>query len=154
MHGQDTIIKLKNIISSLLESQGYILVDIRFYVNCDKRRILEVLVDRIEGGIRLQECAQISKDMGVLIDESGLDLEGYVLEVSSPGLDRPLKVCSDFKRVIGKKITAYLKEPIEGRLEYCGILESAEDSGIIIKTQTTNVQIPLDKLNKAKQVIL
>lgn len=154
MNKQESLLRLQDVINSYLSRQGYVLVDMRIYVNRERRQIIEALVDRPEGGISLGECARINKEVGPLIEESCGGIGDYALEVSSPGLDRPLASPADFKRAIGKKIRFFLREPLDGKLEYCGVVESVREDEIIINTQTTNVRIKLDKLNKAKQVIL
>ncbi len=154
MYREDTISILKPLMASCLEKGGFVLVDLRLYKDSQRRLILEVLADRTEGGITLDECATLNREMGEIIDKTASLPEDYTLEVSSPGLDRPLVTTGDFRRAIGRDIRVFLKEPLQGRLEHRGVVESVQETDIVIKTETTSVHIPLDKLNKAKQVIL
>ena len=88
------------------------------------------------------------------MERSGYLRQSYTLGVSSPGLDRPLVTFSDFRRVIGRQVRLFLREPVAEKIEHCGTIESVAGEQIILKTDTNTIGIPLDKVNKAKQVIL
>ena len=128
-------------------------MDIRFY-KAQGELMLEVLADRDEGGITLDECARLNRELGDVLEGAGYIQESYTLDVSSPGLDRPLATMSDFKRVLGKKVRVFLKEPVEEEIERVGSIESAAEDKIVINTGAKTVEIPYEKINKAKQVII
>ena len=150
---EDILLKMRPMLESHLERGGYVLVDTRFYKNQLGALILEVLADRAEGGITLDECTALNRQISDILETSGLLDFRYTLDVSSPGLDRPLMVAADFRRALGCEIRIFLREALEGRIEYCGILESVADEGIYVKTNQKSVMIPIEKVNKAKRVI-
>ena len=142
--------KLKGIIADFIESQGLILVDIIFRRE-GKDSFLRILADRPQGGISLQDCAQLSNQIGVLLDREGLLYERYILEVSSPGIDRPLKTKDDFSRCVDKDAVFFLKEPIKGSLEIEARIVEVNIDAVKIKTDNNLMDIPLDSIVKAKQ---
>jgi len=151
---EDCLLKLSPLFGAHLERCGFILVDIRFYRNSEGALILEVLADRAEGGITLDECTRFNAELGDIAEKNVSISARYVLEVSSPGIDRPLVILPDFRRVIGRKVRVFLKEPCDGKIEYLGNVESAGADAISIKTENKTIKIPLEKVNRAKQVIL
>lgn len=151
---EDCLVKMRPFFNAHLERSGFILVDIRFYRNNEGALILEVLADRAEGGITLDECTRFNAELGGIADENVSISARYVLEVSSPGIDRPLVIVSDFRRVIGRKVRVFLKEPIDGKIEYLGNVESVGTGAILIKIENKTIEIPLEKVNRAKQVVL
>jgi ribosome maturation factor RimP len=151
---QDILLKLRSIFASYLEKGGYVLVDMRFYRAQSGASILEVLADRAEGDIRLDECVRLNRELGAVMDASGVILDRYTLDVSSPGMDRPLVTVSDFKRVLGKPARFFLGEAVEERIEYEGVIVGVNDLEVTVQTKQKTIQIPLDKINKAKQVIV
>lgn len=151
---EDCLLKLRPLFSAHLERLGFVLVDIRFYRNNEGALILEALADRAEGGITLDECTRFNVELGDIAEENVSISARYVLEVSSPGIDRPLVTLSDFRRVIGRKVRVFLKEPTDGKIEHLGNVESAGTDAILIKTENKTIVIPLEKVNRAKQVVL
>ncbi len=150
---EDVLLKLRPFFSAHLEKQGFILVDMRFYRNNEGALILEVLADRSEGGVNLAECARFNIELGDIAEENASVSARYTLEVSSPGIDRPLVILPDFRRVIGRKVRVFLKEPYDGKIEYLGSVESVGADAILIKTENKTINIPLEKVNRAKQVV-
>ena len=150
---EDILLKARPLFSAYLEKVGFILVDLRFYRNSEGSLILEVLSDRVEGGISLGECARLNVELGDIIEKNAPVPARYSLDVSSPGTDRPLFVSSDFRRVVGRKVRVFLKELYDGKIEHLGSVESVGEDAISLKTETKTIQIPLDKVNRAKQVV-
>lgn len=137
--------KVKELISNLLREKAIELVEIT-YRREHGVMVLKLIVDK-EGGITLDECACLNEEMGILLDQGNLIGEKYLLEISSPGLDRPLKTRRDFERVMGKKIHVHTYEPIEGKTRDCeGVVNDVDDE----KVAVGNMNIRLDKISKAK----
>lgn len=151
---QDILLKFRALFIDYLEKGGYVLVDMRFYRAQGGASVLEVLVDRAEGGINLDECVRLNRELGALMDGSGIALDRYTLDVSSPGMDRPLATAADFKRVLGRPARFFLGEAVEERIEYEGVIVGVDDLEVTVKTKQKTIQIPMDKINKAKQVIV
>ncbi len=136
-----------------LEHAGYVLVAARSYRAQGGRLTLELLVDRAGGGITLDEVTSLSREIAGLLDETGSLESSYILDVSSPGIDRPLTTSADFRRVIGRLLRVFLKEPVAGRIEYMGLLAQVNEAGLTLSMKDTTIDIPFTHVNKAKQVI-
>lgn len=143
--------KLKEAISPLLDEMDVELVELNL-VGSRTRPTLQILVDK-SGGINLSECAKLNQLIGELLDARNLIDTRYVLEVSSPGVDRPLKTKNDFLRYIGKKAVFYLSEPVLNRIELQGTINGIDAESVLVCVGQETAAIPLDKINKAKQII-
>lgn len=144
--------RIREIVFPVLESAQVDLVELKIERR-NGRMFLKFFVDKPEGGITLDECANLNNELGQVLDEAALIQESFILEVSSPGLDRALLTVKDFKRVMNRNIRLFLSEAIENRLEFEGKLKSVEDDRIIISWQDKEIIVPLNKINKAKQII-
>jgi ribosome maturation factor RimP len=114
---------------------------------------LEAIIDRPHGGITIDECTRINKAVSRLLEEKPILGEDYTIEVSSPGLDRPLKNKKDFTRVIGRNVRFHLAEMLDHKKEHSGIIEEVSDQEVKINTKTKTLTIPFTIINKAVQVI-
>lgn len=150
----ELLAKIRPLCVTYLERGGYVLVDMRFYRAQGGALILEILADRARGGIRLDECVVLNRELGDLLEENNLVADHYTLEVSSPGLDRPLASLQDFIRNQGKEIRVFLKQPVEDKVEYQGVIAAVTAEGLTLTTKTRTIVLPFDKVNRAKQVIL
>lgn len=144
--------ELETIIGGYIKAQSLELVEVKFHYE-GKSAFLRILVDRPEGGISLGECAQLNTAIGNLLDEKNIIDHRYILEVSSPGLDRPLKTKNDFIRCIGKKVKFFLNEPISGKIEWDGVVKEVKDDCIIIDTAKGIIEAGFTKVVKGKQLI-
>jgi ribosome maturation factor RimP len=152
MDNQAVIEQIKKAIFPILEDTGSELVQLDF-IRTSGQVIIRVLVDKSEGGISLDECTRINKRLGDILDEQDIIPDRYVLEVSSPGLDRPLKNESDFRRCLNKKVKFFLLEPVNGKLEWDGLIKGVSDGQVNAEVVSGMIQIPLAKINKAKQLV-
>ncbi|MEF9934617.1 MAG: ribosome maturation factor RimP [Clostridium sp.] len=123
----------------LVESLGYELVDIE-YIKEDGEWYLRFYIDS-ENGIQIEDCAAVSRAVGDKLDEVDPIKESYYLEVSSPGLDRPLKKESDFIKYNGKKIKIKFYKPFMDKKFVDGILNGYTDNNIIITIDNNNIEI-------------
>lgn len=144
--------ELKNIIGDYLKIQDLDLIDL-IYRYEGRDLILRILVDKPQGGITLEECAQLNKQISNILDEKDILQTRYVLEVSSPALDRWLKTKSDFSRCINRKVRFFLNEAISGKMECEGIINKVENDAVCVDSDDKIIEIPLLKIIKAKQVI-
>lgn len=152
MDRQEIIAKLRDVIGSYIKEQGLDLVDLVYRYE-GRGLFLRILVDKPEGGISLDECAHLNNGISRILDEKNILQERYILEVASPGLDRPLTTKKDFLRCMNKKVRFFLNELVEGERELEGIINNADDEAVYIDSQGRVIKIPLSKINKAKQVI-
>ena len=114
---------------------------------------LRILVDRLGGGINLDECAQISRQISQALDQKEMIASAYMLEVSSPGLDRRLVSKKDFLRSLNKKAVFFLNEQIAGKCEWNGLISKVEEERVFIDSGKSILEIPLTKINKATLII-
>lgn len=152
MDREGIIEEFKIFLADFLRSRNLDLVDvIHRYEGPDL--VLRILVDKPEGGISLGECAGLNRELSDILDERNILEQRYILEVSSPGLDRPLKTEADFIRSLDKKVKFFLSEQINGKLEWDGVVKSASGENVFIEIGTEILEIPLAKINKARQII-
>ena len=142
--------EIERLIEPVLAEMGIDLVDME-YRSGQGRRVLRIYADR-PTGINLDDCAMVSREIGNLLDVKDLLQQHYVLEVSSPGLNRPLKREKDFLRAIGQKIKIKTAVPLKGRKNFLGILQSFENGTLQLKLDDTVVQISEENVNKANLV--
>jgi ribosome maturation factor RimP len=153
MDRQAIIEELKVIIEDYLKSQSLDLVDF-IYRYEGRNLVLCILIDKPEGGISLGECAFHNQNISRILDEKNILQIRYILEVSSPGLDRPLKTKSDFLRCINKRVKCFLSEATKDKIELDGMIIKVEDDSVYIDIDGDTIEIPLAKINKAKQIII
>jgi ribosome maturation factor RimP len=153
MDRQGLIDELSAIIGDFLKQQNLDLVEL-IYRYEGRDLVLRILVDKPEGGITLDECAYLNNEISAILDEKDLLQQRYILEVSSPGLDRPLKSKNDFLRCINKRVKVFLNEPIKAKLELEGIITEVKDHSVYIDISAETIEVPLSKITKAKQVIV
>lgn len=129
--------KTEELVQPLVDKNKFELVDVE-YVKEAGTNYLRVYIDK-EGGITIDDCEIISRALSDLLDEKDYIDEAYILEVSSPGLGRPLKKDKDFARSIGEEVDVKLFKPIEKQKEFSGILESYNDTEVIIRLDEETV---------------
>lgn len=120
-----------DMVTPFLVREGFELVDVEF-VEEGGNRYLRVFVDK-EGGIDIDECGWISEYLSAELDKKDPIPDAYILEVSSPGAERPLKKPEDYRRAVGKHVYIKTVEPIDGANEFEGTLLSYEEDGVKVK---------------------
>jgi len=148
--GVSVISKITLLIEPVLDEMGFELVDIE-YLPVRGRWVFRIYVDK-EGGITLDECARVSNEIGDLIDVRDIFQHEYVLEVSSPGLNRPLKREKDFVRAVGKKIEVKMAIPVNGRRNFAGYLQGFKDRTLYLKVEDNLVPLSWRGVEKANLV--
>jgi len=114
---------------------------------------IQLIADHPVGGIEMEECSKLNRRLDdILFNELNLGAT-YTLEVSSPGLDRPIRDFRDFRRVIGRELHIFLRERFQGKTELTGIVKGVRDVEIILETGDGEIIVPLDKIDKGKQII-
>ena len=127
----------EELLDPILAEKKFELVDIE-YVKEAGNYYLRVYIDK-EGGITIDDCEIVSRELGSLLDEKDPIKDPYILEVSSPGLDRPLKKEKDFKRSLGKTVELKLYQAINGTKEFEGILEDYNKDQITVQVDGENM---------------
>jgi len=133
------------LVETTLTGLGYELVDLEI----SGRGLMRVLMDK-PAGITLEDCEQVSHQLTRLFAVEGVNYER--LEVSSPGLDRPLKKEADFVRFCGKKAQIKVRMPLSGRKNFSGILGEVIDGFVQVEVEGNQVSIELSNIDKARLV--
>lgn len=139
-----------DLIEPILNDMRFELVDVE-YLSDRGRWVLRIYIDR-DGGVTLDDCAMVSGELGDLIDIKNFIEHEYVLEVSSPGLNRPLKKESDFIRVIGKKIKVKTRTPVDGRRNFTGILKDFKERKLTVEYEGGLVTLAWNDVEKSNLV--
>lgn len=125
--------KAEALITPILDSMGFELVDVE-YVKEGGEWYLRSYIDK-EGGITINDCEAVSRLFNEKLDQEDFIEESYIMEVSSPGLGRPLKKEKDYKRSIGKELEIRTYKAIDREKEFYGILQAYDDSSVTIETE-------------------
>lgn len=155
---QDEIISvLKMIIEPFVVKKGFDLVEINLGGPL-RRRVLSIFTDRPEGGVTMEECAMLNREIQLLLEREAVLEESYVLEVSSPGLDRPFVNKKDFERALRRNLRVFLKDFMSAgieenkRKEFAGTLVDVADDTISLNTKDGVLIIPISNITMAKQI--
>ena len=140
--------KVKELVRPLLSGQQVELVDV--LLRRERGRFtLKFLVDK-PAGITLDECARLNREIDQVFDRENIIQQSYVLEVSSPGLDRPMKSTRDFQRAQGQLIRIILHEPLNKQNVWVGLVSGVDDEKVIIQTEDQKKQsIPRKNIARA-----
>lgn len=114
-------------------------------------RILRVFIDK-PGGVTLDDCQALSRLLSRRLDEVDPIEDSYSLEVSSPGIERPLTKPKDYVRFAGHKVQVRTYGPIDGRRNFKGELLGLEDEAVVLRLEDGDVRIPVDQVAKARLV--
>lgn len=139
---------LTKILKNSIEAMGYELYDLT-YTNGPKNRKLTVYIDKT-GGITLQDCEIVSKHISVVLDVENVIEESYILEVSSPGINRSLKTKKHYEDAIGKECIVSLFNPIDSKKNMHGKILSVNEDGIEIESDGITIDIDFKNIKKAK----
>lgn len=147
--------RLAAIVGPVIEGLGFELVRIRLMGG--KTRILQIMADRPDGGIEVEDCATISTAVSAVLDVEDPIEENYVLEVSSPGIDRPLTRLKDFDMWVDYEARIETTELIDGRRRFKGVLQGTEGDEVLIEIeeggQPLTIGLKFDWLSDAKLIL-
>ena len=139
---------IASLVMPVLQEMDLELVDV-FYRRESSGWVLRLVIDK-EDGVTLENCTAVSREVSHLLDIEDIIEQAYSLEVSSPGLDRPLKSISDFQRFAGRKAQVTTKELIEGNQVFIGRINKVEDELIIMEVGQQELRIPFSEIAKAR----
>lgn len=137
----------------ILESEGLELVEIE-YKKEGQQWFLRVFINREDRPIGLDDCSRVSEKLSDALDEVDPIPRAYILEVSSPGAERPLKKEKDFIRAVGKHVHVTTYEPIAGQKVFEGVLVSYDGKMMVIEENKRRYEIPKEKVAKARLAIV
>jgi ribosome maturation factor RimP len=141
---------VRKLAEPVCDAEGLELVHVEYQREA-RGRVLRLYIDR-PGGVTLDDCVHLSRQLGDLLDVH-LESEGpYHLEVSSPGVDRPLGLAADFDRFTGCEAEIRTVRPREGRRRFKGVLAGVTDDVVALQASEGTVRIPLDDILRARLV--
>ena len=139
--------EVRQITEPILQSQGLELVDLEYQREA-QGWVLRFTIDR-EGGVTVEDCAEVSRELSAVLEVRDPIGNPYVLEVSSPGLTRPLKRPEDFNKYRNHLVKVKTFEPVEGRRNFKGILLGLEDDKVRLEMEGQAYEIPFRGIAKA-----
>jgi len=139
---------LRDAIEKHVLSEGFECVDVVLGPEAG-RRVLRITIDQ-DGGVPLEACAKISRSLGAMLEEAEDLPDGYVLEVSSPGINRPLLKPEHFQRFQGERAKIKLRERTEGDRTLVGVLGELRGDVLEVQTPEGTHQVPLDNIATAR----
>ena len=144
--------KILALAEDLLSNLGYELVDLDFSQN-DDGSLLRLYIDK-EGGINLDDCTHVSRMFGALLDVEDPIAGRYNLEISSPGLNRPLRRVQDFRAQIGETVKVTLVRPLDGRRRFKGVLQAVSEDPLTLTVEVDGEAyiVPLDESSRCNLV--
>ena len=139
LHETGLAAQLAGLVEPMLEDLGFRLV--RVTISGHNGTTVQIMAERPDGTITVEECAEISRNLSPLLDAHDPLPGHYALEVSSPGIDRPLARVSDFETWAGYEAKIELKQPVSGRKRFRGVLEGVENGEV-------RIEVELDQLGR------
>jgi ribosome maturation factor RimP len=138
------------LVAPVVEAAGLELVEVTFRRETG-RKVLRVVVDR-EGGVDIDTISAAAEKVSRRLDLEGFEPGPYALEVSSPGIERPLRRPVDFRRRVGDRVKVRTTTPIEGARNHAGALVSADAEAIVIATDGGELRVPYEQVASARTV--
>ena len=143
--------KLKQLIKQEVELLGYELIGVEFVGQGKGAALLRIYIDHADG-ITLDDCVEVSHQVSGVLDVEDPIQENYRLEVSSPGLGRPLFELAHFERFKGSRVKLKTRARIENRHRFTGVLVGVEENQVLIEEDGTSYRIPFEEIDSAKLV--
>ena len=141
---------LESLLAPVVASQGCELWGLEYSMQ-GRRGLLRLYIDT-PSGVSLEDCERISRQVSAVLDVEDPIASAYTLEVSSPGLDRPLYTPAQFARYVGHRVAVRLRVPYEGRRRFQGVLNGLEDGDVVLQVDDTEYLLPFEGIDKANVV--
>ncbi|WP_460126821.1 ribosome maturation factor RimP [Pseudomonas sp. S2_C03] len=139
--------QLQALLAPVVEALGYQCWGIEF-ISQGKHSVLRVYIDK-EGGILIEDCTKVSHQVSAVLDVEDPISSEYALEVSSPGMDRPLFTLEQFASHAGEQVKIKLRSPFEGRRNFQGLLRGVEEQDVVVQVEDHEFLLPIDMIDKA-----
>lgn len=149
LKGEEIRLQVRELIEPILQQKGIELVDVEYKME-HGRWVLRFFIDKSEG-ITVDDCGDVSTEIGTILDIKEIVPQAYNLEVSSPGLDRPLVKEKDFIKYAGRKVKIKTKLPIVGRRNFTAVLEGFKEGKVFIAdSEGKRWEIPFEAIERAR----
>lgn len=146
----DDLDRVRELVTPIITEEGCELVDAEITHDMGSK-ILRIYIDK-DGGVKVGDCTRVSHAVEDLLEVEEVVSGRYNLEISSPGLNRPLRKKEHFLKVLGQMIDMTTKEKLDGRKHYRGLLKSVDSDVLVMEIDHQEFRVPLEKLLKAKLV--
>ena len=143
--------ELKQLLGPVVEALGCELWGIELQAG-GKTKLLRLYIDHAENGVGVDDCERVSRQASAVLDVEDAINGEYILEVSSPGMDRPLYELSQYEQFIGEDISLRLRFPYEGRRNFKGRLSGVDDDEIVLVVADHEFLFPVEGIEKANVV--
>ncbi|MDB2594418.1 ribosome maturation factor RimP [Porticoccaceae bacterium] len=144
-------IKLRQLLQPVIEALGCELWGLELQAG-GKTKLLRIYIDRAGGAVGIEDCERVSRQSSAVLDVEDVINGEYILEVSSPGMDRPLYELSQYEQFIGEDISLRLRFPYEGRRNFKGRLTGVDGDEIIVVATDHEFLFPVEGIEKANVV--
>jgi ribosome maturation factor RimP len=137
---RDVVEQVRALAARVAASHGLEIFDVQFRREA-AGMVLRVQIDRpgpaatAEDSVSVDDCATVSRDLSAVLDVEDVVAAAYTLEVSSPGLDRPLRTADDYRRFAGRRAKLVMREPVDGQTYFKGRLGGIEDGAVVIEAE-------------------
>lgn len=149
--GHDVAAKVHALVEPAVEAAGYELVEAQ-WKHEPGGWVIRLLIDNPAGSVGLADCERVSREVSVLLDVHDVVAHAYSLEVSSPGLDRPLLKPAHFRRFLGQRAKVRLKGGVSGRRNFTGKIVNADEARILLEVDGKEQELQLADLERAQLV--
>lgn len=146
------VAKIEALLLPTIESMGFVLVQVKL-MEGNKSRLLQIMAERPDGSMNVDDCADISNQVSAVLDVEDIMPGAYRLEISSPGIDRPLVKLADYEKYLGHLAKIELTLPVAGRKRYTGILKTLVGETLTIEVDGKPIAIELHDIQAAKLVL-
>ncbi len=166
-HLAETIQRIQAVIEPVLEREGFELVELE-YKRGSKRFLLRVTIDRLgrtsfappardaadgegpgAGGVTIVDCVRVTKLLSPVLDVEDVVPGAYTFEVSSPGVNRPLKTAAHFRMALGQKVRVKTRVPVAGQSFFIAKLVDADDERLVLEGKSGPIEVPYRHVSKA-----
>ncbi|MDG9922066.1 MULTISPECIES: ribosome maturation factor RimP [unclassified Pseudomonas] len=139
--------QLQAMLAPVIESLGYQCWGIEF-ISQGRHSLLRVYIDHASG-ILIEDCEAVSRQVSAVLDVEDPISSEYTLEVSSPGMDRPLFTIEQFAKHVGEQVKIKLRSPFDGRRNFQGLLRGVEEQDVVVLVDDHEFLLPIDLIDKA-----
>ena len=143
--------QLNNLVNSVVTGLGFQVWGYEYRPHSESA-LLRIFIEN-EGGVSIDHCTQVSRQIGAALDVDDIIPVAYILEVSSPGIDRVLFTPEQYKNYIGEAVKVRTRSPIEGRRNFKGTIESVGENEVNVTVDNDTFVIPFNVVDRARLVL-